>query len=299
MNVLRAFEATARHLSFSAAAEEMGIQQPAVSRYIAELERDIGLRLFERHRRAVSLTPAGEVFQRAVAVGLERISAGVLTALSVTEEQRVVIACGHATSHQLVMPRFDALRRALGEGVSLRVLTLDYEMLGRLGNHEADLLLGYSELVGATEDRVPVFREAVTPVCSPDFAATHAQVLARPVAEWGSLPFLRLARPAGAWATWHDWFDAVGYPVPRPRLIGLDDYVYLIEAAVAGQGLALGWRHFIDRYIDAGTLVTVVDGFVEFDRSCFAALTERGRQRPIARRCLDIFAALTGDYARA
>ena len=96
------------------------------------------------------------------------------------------------------------------------------------------------------------------------------------------MPFLRLARPAHGWVTWHDWFEAVGYPVPRPRYIGIDDYVYLIEAAVAGQGLALGWRHFIDRYLDAGTLVAVMDGFVEFDRCCFAKLTERGRRRPVA-----------------
>lgn len=299
MKVLRAFEAAARHSSFRGAAEEMGIQQPAISRYIAELENEVGIRLFERQRRAVSLTPAGEVFHRAVTIGLERIAAGVLSALNVTEDQRVIVACGHATSHQLVMPRFDALRRALGENVCLRILTLDHDMLGYLGNHEADLVLGYDEVVGAPEDRVPVFREAVTPVCSPDFAATHAHVLVRPVTEWGSLPFLRLSRPTGAWATWHDWFEAAGYPLPRPRYVGIDDYVYLVEAAVAGQGLALGWRHFIDRYLDAGTLVTVIDGFIELDRSCFATLTERGRQRPIARRCLDIFATLTDDTARA
>ena len=63
---------------------------------------------------------------------------------------------------------------------------------------------------GAREDAVAMFHEAVTPVCSPGFATAHAQVLAGPVAAWGVLPFLRLARPAHAWATWHDWFDAAG-----------------------------------------------------------------------------------------
>ena len=101
-------------------------------------------------------------------------------------------------------------------------------------------------------------------------------------------------RPAHGWVTWHDWFEAVDYPEPRPGFIGIEDYVYLIEAAVAGQGLALGWRHFIDRHIDAGTLVAVMDGFVEFDRCCFARLTERGLRRPVARQCLEAFAALAG-----
>lgn len=109
-----------------------------------------------------------------------------------------------------------------------------------------------------------VFREAATPVCSPGFAETHAQVLARPVAEWDCLPFLGLVRPAQGWITWRDWFESVGCPLLRPRYVSFEDYVYLIEAAVDGQGLALGWNHFVDRYIDAGTLVAVVDGFSEF-----------------------------------
>ena len=294
MSALRAFEAAARHESFTAAAEELGIQQPAVSRLIAELEHEIKVRLFERSGRAVILSPAGEVFQRAASVGLNRIAAGALSAAALAEDRRVILACGHATSHLFMMPRFRALRRALGDNVCVRILTLDFGMLDRLGANEVDLVIGWEETDSAPEDRAAVFREAVAPVCSPEFAATHAQVLAGPVEGWGALPFLRLARPARAWATWHDWFDTVGYPSPRPRYVGIEDYVYLLEAAVAGEGLALGWRHFVDRYLDAGTLVAVTEDFVEFDRSCFARLTERGRQRQDARRCLEALGALAG-----
>ena len=111
-----------------------GTHQPSVSRYIAELEHEIGVRLFERSHRAVSLTPAGEVFHRAVAVGLARIAAGARTASSVSEDQRVVVACGPGTSYQFVMPRFQDLRQAIGEDACLRVLTLDPDMLDRLGD---------------------------------------------------------------------------------------------------------------------------------------------------------------------
>ena len=291
INALRAFEAAARHASFVRAAEELGIQQPSVSRYIAELEHALGVRLFERSGRSVTLTLAGEVYHHAVVTGLQRIGAGGLSAGSLAEDQRVVIACGHATSHLFLMPHFEAMRRVLGEDVSLRVLTLDYDMLDRVAEHEVDLVLTYDETAGVPGDRVVAFREAVTPVCSPSFAETHAQVLARHFSAWGTLPFLRIARPSRGWVTWHDWFERMGYPAPRPRYIGIEDYVYLIEAAVGGQGLALGWRHFIDRYIDAGTLVKVVDDFAEFDRSCFARLTARGHRRTIARRCLEVFSS--------
>ncbi|MDE0407406.1 MAG: LysR family transcriptional regulator, partial [Alphaproteobacteria bacterium] len=273
IKALRAFDAAARHMSFVRAAEELGIHQTAVSRYIAELERGVGGRLFERSRRAVSLTPAGEVFHRAVAIGLERIATGALTAANLAEDQRVVVACGPATSYQFVMPFFPALRQAVGENVFLRILILDPDILDRQGDNEADLVLAYDKSDNAHEDWAPLFEEAITPVCSPGFAATHAQVLARPVIEWGQLPFLRVARPALGWATWHDWFESAGYPAPLPRYTGIEDYIYLLEAAVAGQGLALGWQHFIDRYLDAGTLVTVAGGFVETDRCCFARLT--------------------------
>ena len=80
------------------------------------------------------------------------------------------------------MPRFEALRRAVGEDVSLRILTLDYDMLDRLSEHEADLLLDFENGASASEDRALLFNEAVTPVCSPDFAATHTDNLARPPA---------------------------------------------------------------------------------------------------------------------
>ena len=66
MRTLRIFESAARHLNFSAAATELHTSQPAVSRAIADLERRLVVRLFERDHRTISLTPAGELFQIAV-----------------------------------------------------------------------------------------------------------------------------------------------------------------------------------------------------------------------------------------
>ncbi|MDE0713848.1 MAG: LysR family transcriptional regulator [Gammaproteobacteria bacterium] len=298
IRALRIFESAVRHLSFSAAAEECHTTQPAVSRTIADLERRLSVRLFERDHRIIRLTEAGEIFHRSVAIGMERIAAGVIAASSIPEGQRVVVACGHGTSHLFVMPRFEALRRALGEDICLRILTLDYDMLDRMDDSEVDLMLIFEKNSDASEDMVAVFNEAITPVCSPGFAATHTQILDRPVAEWSSMPFLRLARSAQCWATWHDWFESAGYPEPLPRYTGIEDYVYLLEAVISGQGLALGWRHFIDHHIDSGTLVTVSDSFVELDRGCFARFTKRGRLRPVAHQCLDAFVGLASEPPR-
>ena len=301
MRALRAFDAAARHGSFVRAAEELGIHQPSVSRYVAELERELGVRLFERDRRAVTLTPAGIVFHRAVAVGLERIAAGALAASDLPEDERVVIACGGATSELFLRPRLGDVQRGLGETAVIRLLHCENSHLERpnvMETDRIDLVASYHDVDGVPAGEVVVFPEAIAPVCSPGFAEAHADTLRRPVAQWGALPFLNFAWPSLGWATWDDWFEAAGRPDPPPRYRNFDDYVYMIDAAVAGQGLALGWRNFVGRFVGIGSLVAVPEGFVGFGRPLAVRLTGYGRQRPIARRCLDAFASLANEAAR-
>ena len=293
MRALRTFERAGRLGSFTRAAEELHTTQSAVSRAIAGLEHRLAVRLFERHHRSVSLTEAGELYHKTVTDSLARIASAATTAAATVDDHRVVIACGPATSAMFLMPRFETLRAGLGEDAVVRVLGCDYDMLDRLNEADADIVLSY-RAASAPGDRVVVFHEAVTAVCSPRFAAAHAGTLRRPVARWGSLPFLSFARPSQGWMSWDDWFEAVGRPEPEPRYVNYDDYVYLIDAAVAGRGLALGWRHFLDRYFVAGSLVMAVDGFAAVDRAHYARLTERSRQRPLARRCLAVLGSLAG-----
>ena len=133
------------------------------------------------------------------------------------------------------------------------------------------------------------FRQAVTPVRALAYACEHAGVLGRPVEEWGGLTFLDGARPSRGWVTWEDWFEAAGCPRGEPRRLRYFDYVFLLEDVVAGAGLELGWRRLLDRHLESGALVAVADGFVEFERPHYARLTERGRRRRHARRCLQFF----------
>ena len=133
------------------------------------------------------------------------------------------------------------------------------------------------------------------PVCSPAYAAEHAETLAGPVVGWGALTFLDLLRPNEGWAEWEDWFAVAGRPQGTLRRLGLDSYTYVLEAAAAGNGVALGWRHLIEQYLAAGALVALGDGFVEFDRSYFAVLTDKGRRNPLAQKCLPLLEAGAGS----
>ena len=148
------------------------------------------------------------------------------------------------------------------------------------GNFEA----GEREHVGPRGRAV--LGEGVRPVCSPAYAAAHAGTFAGPVSGWGGLTFLDLVLPNEGWATWGDWFAAAGRPDGTPRRLGFDCYTYTLEAATAGQGIALGWRNLFERSIEAGALVALGNGFVETGNVYYDVLTEKGRRKPLARRCL-------------
>ena len=284
MSALVAFDAVARLGSFSRAAEELKTSQPAISRRIADLETLLSTTLFERSRAGSILTDAGKRFRTGVVRGLDEIHATVDEALQ-TKEEQVVIACSVETSQFFLLPRFDALQAALGESVSVRILTYTPHFdVDELTFHPSpDLILSWED---RTDDCVPVFEELVRPVCSPGYAASHAETLKGPVSGWHDLCFLDLAAPNRGWASWEDWFRVEERPSPAPRFSGFDSYVYILEAAANDRGIALGWKFFIDEYLAAGRLVELGDVYVSFDRRCHARLTERGRCRPLARKCL-------------
>ena len=286
---LLAFDSAARLGSLSRAAKALRTSQPAISLRVAKLEKQLSTQLLERSRTGVTLTEAGRHFHDGVSAGLGLIRAAVAELAAWPSGDQVVIACSHEASHFLLLPQYGALRAALGEQVGIRILTYHYERQNLPREPAADVVLGWEATFGA-EDRVVIHGEAVRPLCAPGYAATHANILNGPVSGWAGLTFLDLTRPNEGWASWDDWFAAAGRPARTPRTIGLDQYAYVLEAAAAGHGIMLGWRHFIERHLDTGTLVELADRFVEFDNHYCGVLTEKGRRNPVAQQCLEFFA---------
>ena len=187
------------------------------------------------------------------------------------------------------MPRYDALRQTLGEDVRLRIVIYHHSVQSLPPDPSADIVLTWRAAGVAPEDRAVILKEGVRPVCSPAYAAAHAKILAGPVTGWGRLTFLDLVLPNEGWATWEDWFAVAGSPHRTPRHAGFDCYTYSLEAATAGQGVALGWRQLIERSVEAGALVALGDGFVETGNVYYGVLTEKGRRKALARKCLALF----------
>ncbi len=251
---LTAFESAARHLNFSRAAEELNTSQSAISRHIAGLEQRLNTALFVRAKKRLKLTEQGEHLFRAVVAGLDTIHSG-LAAVSVwSPESDLTISCTHEISHLFLLPRFDALQDHLGPAVQIRILTSEYEAVETDPDPRIDLAFSYGKAANPDTASATVLREAVCPVCSPQFAAAHADRLSGGVESWGDLPFLLLTKQNRGWATWDDWFAKAEAAGLSPEFIGIDNYVYLLEACTAGRGIALGWQGLIERHLDSGAL---------------------------------------------
>ena len=284
---LTAFDCAARHGSFAGAAKELGTSQPAVSRHIASLERQLRTRLFERSRTGVSLTETGRRFHDAVATGLGMIQSAAAVTIQPSTPEQVVIACSAPASHYVLMPRYNTLRKEVGDKTQIGIVVFNNYSRNLPLDPVADVVLDWEKAIGS-EDRTVLFREAVRPVCSPEYATKHAETLKGSVSGWSGLAFLEPGLPNRGWASWEDWFQAVGCPEPQPRFTSFDNYVYSLEAAVAGQGIALGWRIFVDQHLETGALVALGDGYIERDNHFCGMLSEQGRLRPIASKCLSL-----------
>jgi LysR family transcriptional regulator, glycine cleavage system transcriptional activator len=253
LNGLRALEAAARHMSFSAAAEELCVTPAAVSHQIKALEKKIGLQLFVRRNRAVTLSPVGQRL------------AGPLTVLFADMGRLIADVTGgeQASLEVSAMPSFAAkwLAPRLSR-FSIRHPTCQVRLEG------ADRLIDFRRDRGdigiryGRGDYADVFVERLTdvaafPVVSPAFARRHREAL-RTVGGLLHLPLLHdeASLIAAGLPNWSRWLEAAGidYVPTAPGLV-FESVHMAIEAALAGQGVALGLTPLVDDDLRMGRLV--------------------------------------------
>ena len=290
-SALQAFESAARHCNFSRAAEELHTSQSAISRHIATLESRINVNLFDRRKKKrLMLTHAGAQLYRAVVSGFDNIQTTLDAISGFREEEQLTIACTHEVSHLYLLPRFDLLQQRLGKNCHVRIMTYEYDIMEIALDPQIDIVIQYDVSRTDPNDRVRIVGEAIVPLASPAYLESHHAQLQQDASAWQGLEFLELSKQNYGWATWDDWFEKAGYPEIKANYTYFNNYVYLLEAAAVGKGIALGWRGLIERHIDNGALVALCDDFIEFDRGIHAALTGHGRNKELARQCLSYLA---------
>lgn len=279
---LVAFEAVARLRGFARAAEELNTSQSAISRHIRNLEIRFRAELFHREGRVVTLTPKGNEFYVSVVQALDSLQASV-SALSETGE-KVSIVCSHSVSHLLLMPHYGTLRKALGQNVDIRLLTAGYNLTNAAIDTGADIVFEYSASV-PNVPHVMVCAEEVKPVGTPEIIEQAIR------AHRGECPppgLLDLSKQNFGWMNWTDWHaehpDYASWKVTQNH----DSYVYLLEAAAAGEGLALGWKGFVETYLARGLLVELPCDWHSKGTMIFARVTRFGKTNPKASAFLKI-----------
>ncbi|MEX0305614.1 MAG: LysR family transcriptional regulator [Leisingera sp.] len=279
-NALAAFEAVARLQGFARAADELNTSQPAISRHIRNLELRLGAPLFDRSGAQIRLTRKGEGFYASVVQALDGLqrAAGEFS----KPEAGVTITCTYSVSHLLLLPRHSALRSALGAETELRFVTAEYNLTSAAADTGADIVFEYSQ-VPPERTHVVVCKEEVKPVGTPEVLAQASAALAGRGAPPG---VLGLRQENFGWLRWEDWQGRNGGVQDWPQAEFFDNYVFLLEAAAQGRGLALGWRGFADPYLERGQLQELPGDWFSRDTWLFARLTRFGEQNPAARKCL-------------
>ncbi|MBY5931511.1 LysR family transcriptional regulator [Tateyamaria omphalii] len=248
---LRPFEAAARYESFSLAADELGMTQTAVSKQIAQLENELGTALFERRNRAVFLTDAGRRLGRVVSTALADVAAEVAHIRGQRRSGELVLHCQLCEAFYWLMPRLSRFHEQFPD-VELRVLSALNPLTQ---SAEAfDVAIQTSSRASGSARLAFTAADEVFPVCAPSLVMDRQLPLS--AADLFSFPLLSHSVIPQDWMEWQDWFEHVGVPVSaHRRIMAFDSYPVALQAAVAGQGVALGWRRTTEAMIAEGKLM--------------------------------------------
>jgi LysR family glycine cleavage system transcriptional activator len=249
---LQAFDAVARHLSFSRAAEKLSLTQSAVSRQVAALEEMLNVRLFERLPQGLVLTDAGTSYFHEVRDTLERLAAATLRAMaSRAGVDSLNVAITPSLAAKWFVPRLQHFYAAHPD-ITLLLTTRSDPFDLRAEGFDAAINTPNNAWPGMASDQL--CETPVLVVCTPDFKERYrlsdaSDLVKAPLLQHRTIPTL-----------WHDWFDSVGVNHPAPMDgLQLDQIALVVEAALLGFGAAILPRFYAQGELAAGRLVVPFD----------------------------------------
>ncbi len=248
------FEAAFRHGNFTRAAQELHLSQATVSRRIRELETDLGVALFERHRYDVTPTADGELLAASVRLSLSELTAtaDLIRRRSVgTDSITILTSLSLATA--TVAPILGEFQRRHPD-VSIRVLAGDDLVAST--DQKFDLAIGYGP--NESDQFVVEFiaEETVFPVCSPALA-TRLPTFPT-TTDLAQMPLLHVDYVDPGWTTWQDFLASgmIG-ELGDVKAVTFTSYQMCLDVAERDGGIALGWERSVRPRLDAGTLVRI------------------------------------------
>ncbi|KRA17402.1 transcriptional regulator [Lysobacter sp. Root604] len=258
---LRTFEAAARHLNFTRAAEEVGLTPAAVSHQIKELEDQLDLVLFARGGRNLQLTPAGMTLFEAAASALESLQRAVGRARGMARgatQLRISLSARFATNW--LLPRLPQLQAAHPE------LELSFDISDALRDFDGDdidlaIRFGTGRVADACADRL--FDTVIAPVCSPRLIADGAKLEHPSDLLRHTLYYVDWKTDGMVWPNWRMWMAAAGIEnFDDRRCVGFSDSSHVVQAVIDGGGIGLADLDMIANDLAQGRLQRLFDTVV-------------------------------------
>jgi len=253
-SALFAFEAAGRHMSFTLAARELNVSQAAVSYSVKQMEAALGQALFVRRHRRVELTEAGERFFHDVSIGLAHIRRSVEDIRRERAGNHVTLSASTAFAGLWMLPRLAAFR-ADHPDIDFRLQTTDKDVDLAAEGIAFGIRRGTGDWV--EYESALLAGEEIHAVCAPAYLA--AVTAPEPAADLLAHKLIHLDEPFRPAPTWTDWFAGQGIAyTDKGDGLRLNDYALVVQAALEGEGIALGWRHLTDDLVARGLLVRPV-----------------------------------------
>ena len=248
MTALQCFEAAARHLSFTRAAEELHLTQSAVSKQVAQLEEMLRHHLFLRIRRRLQLTPAGALYLAEVNKILTQVDMSSRYVLTYGEQTEVLkVATQPSFGVRWLIPHLKGFgKRYPNIHLDIRNEMEPFALL----QATADVVFFYGQGTWPGATCIELFREKVVPVCAPEL------LQGRTLGDAGEVADMVLLQSTSRPEAWHEWFLEQGlhsvnsYHGPR-----FDTFYMSLSAAQSGCGVALVPRYLVAKELDEGSLV--------------------------------------------
>lgn len=248
LNALRAFEATARHLSFTRAAHELHLTQTAISHQIKELERLLGVQLFERRQNTIQMTPVGSDYLETIRPALGLI-ARASDRVSNKGTNTLHINCLTAFAVQCLIPALPEFRAAYPD-LDIRITPVN--AAEKAVHYDFDIGIWYGVNTTPELDVFELINDVVFPVCSP--AYLHNNRLKQP-SDLSNHTILRSLSPLIE-DDWPSWLKhASPNKISFQKEICFDGLLLSIEAAIHGLGVCLGRSQLVEKELISGRLI--------------------------------------------
>ncbi len=252
LNGLRAFEAAARHLSFTLAAAELNVTQTAISHQIKRLEQDLGVALFVRRNRALALTPKGNEYLPGVRAAFNDLRLATDRLLHRDDDHVLTISTLASFAAKWLLPRLSGFQEA-HPGIDVRITTSTTLVDFQRDHVDAAIRYGRGQWPGLRADWL--MADEMFPVCSPALLAGP-----KPLNAPDDLRDHVLLHNANS-DDWRLWLTAAGLPTDLSTQPGVTfDMIFMtVQAAIDGVGVALGRTSYVRDDIAQGRLVTPFD----------------------------------------